>query len=215
MRLLVRVAGALAVLVLVFALGFFASMTNFGGLFGSGQVNLNVVTVLERVQAMSQLTTTRYTFSNIVEGSVDMPPILAGLYGQGLTLIAVGHIDAGVDLSQIGEDDIRQADGVVSIRLPPARLQNCFFDESASYVASRSTGVFARPLANLETTARRLALAKFRDDAVERGILDEARTRAEIVIGDLVNALVAEGVTVLITSAPPDTDAPLPSSCEG
>lgn len=214
MKFLLRVVAAIAVLIFCFASGYLSSSLNlFSGILGSGQVNLNIVTVLERVQAMSQLTTTRFTFSNIVEGSVEMPPVLATLYGQGLAMVAVGYVDAGIDLGDLTAENIRWSDNILTIHLPPPTLQDCFFDESDSYVVSRSTGLFARPLPNLETRARQLAIEKFRQEALNMNILEEARTRAEITVGELVNSLVAEGVTVQITSAPGDPEAPFPESC--
>src|SRR5690606_38453771 len=52
---------------------------------------------VERVQALSALTTTRYNYANIVTGQTQVPGLLDRLYGESLVMVAVVHIDAGID----------------------------------------------------------------------------------------------------------------------
>lgn len=193
--------------------GFIGARGFFDAIFGEPKVEFNVTTVLERIQGMSRLTTVRYTFSNIVEGQVEMPPLLAGLYGQGLAMVAVGYVDAGIDLDQLNPDNVTVRNNSITVRLPAPQIQNCFFDESESYVVSRSTGVFAQPLPNLEGEARRIALGKFTAAALEQGILEEASGRTEVVISELLTTLVPDGYSVLISADSPDRDIVYPASC--
>lgn len=174
--------------------------------------NIYVPTV-ERVQALSQLTTTRYNYSNIVTGQTDMPAFLDSLYGESLVMVAVVHINAGIDISEIIEEDIVYDDvtDIVTITLPAPTLQDCFLDEGQSYIADRQSGIFAQPSTNLDTTTRRFALAQFRDQALEEGILADAALEAESVLSEFF--AVTSDVEFTIIVEPINPDAPLPETC--
>lgn len=180
---------------------------------------LSTALILDRVQGLSELTTTRHNFSNIVTSERELPSLLQALYRDKLTIVVVGHINAGIDLSQLSEQDIQLEGGVLTLRLPPPRLQDCFLNESESYVVSRETGLFASPAPNLDTEARRFAVREFRDAAIEKGILQAANEQASTVIRStlelFLNTVSPENInTVQIETTPPDPDAPLPESCQ-
>jgi len=171
------------------------------------------VPTVERVQALSQLTTTRYNYANIITGQTDMPAILSRLYGESLVMVAVVHIDAGIDVSQITEEDIvyDETTQTVTITLPAPTLQDCFLDEGESYVAQRQTGVFALPSPTLDTTTRRFALAQFRDKAIEDGILNDAAAEAVAVVSEFLGTVSEAQISVNIE--PVTANAPLPETC--
>jgi hypothetical protein len=170
--------------------------------------------VLEKLKPISQLTTTRYNYSSIVTGERELPPILATLYGDRLVMIAVGHIEAGIDLLALTPEDIALADGVLTINLPPPALLTCFLNEAESYVVSRDSGIFAAPAPNMDTETRRYALRQFRDMAVEGGILTEAQIHSQTAIQQFVGALgIANVRSVQVNSSTPDPNAVLPESC--
>ena len=144
--------------------------------------------ILERVQAMSELTTTKYSFSNIVTSEFEMPSLLQALYGDKLVMVAVGHINAGIDLSQLTQEDvITQEDGSLILRLPAPQLQDCFLDEGESYVVERDTGFFTNQTPALDEASRRFAIKRFRDMAIENGIYDEAKFQAQTTIYEFLN----------------------------
>jgi hypothetical protein len=171
------------------------------------------VPTVERVQALSQLTTTRYNYANIITGQTDMPAILSRLYGESLVMVAVVHIDAGIDVSQITEQDIvyDEAAQTVTITLPAPTLQDCFLDEGESYVAQRQTGVFALPSPTLDTTTRRYALAQFRDKAIEDGILNDAAAEAVAVVSEFLGTV--SEAQIIVNIEPATANAPLPETC--
>jgi hypothetical protein len=174
--------------------------------------NIYVPTV-ERVQELSQLTTTRYNYANIVTGQTDMPSLLSRLYGESLVMVAVVHINAGIDVSLISEEDIvyDAATETVTITLPPPTLQDCFLDENQSYIAQRQSGIFAQPSTTLDTATRRYALRQFRDKALEDGILTDAATEAIEVVTEFMGTVSDANVTVIVE--PINPDAPLPETC--
>lgn len=172
------------------------------------------VVVLDSVQKMSVLTTTRYNFSSIITSEREMPPLLAALYGERQVLVAVGHVTAGIDLTQLTENDITIAGNTLTINLPPPTLQDCFLNEGASYVAERDTGIFARSAPNLEGQAREFAIGQFRQQAMDGGILAEVQRQSQVAIGEFIAALGIPGVTQInVTTAPPDS-ATLPMTCQ-
>ncbi len=178
---------------------------------GGGTITNRATVILDRVQALSSLTTTRYNYSLIVTSQREMPPLLAGLYGESLSFVAVGLVNAGIDLSLLESKDIVEQDGRLVITLPPPVLQDCFLNEQQSYVVRRDTGLFSNPSPALDNEARRYAVQQLRDAALSGGILAEAQTQATTVVTGLVQAL---GITqVQVNATPPDPNAPLPLTC--
>jgi hypothetical protein len=170
---------------------------------------------VERLQQLSQLTTTRFNYSHLVTSEVEMPGVLQGLYGQGLALVAVGHINAGVDLSQLTSQDIvyDEERNLLTVILPAPTLQDCFLDEAQSYVVTRSTGLFAQPSIELESAARRFAVQQYRDMALEDGILEEAQAHSVQVIEEFLLSVVGD-VVLVVEVEPIEADAPLPETCQ-
>jgi hypothetical protein len=170
---------------------------------------------VEKMQALARLTTTRFNFSRIVTGQQDMPTVLSALYGDGLVMVAVGHIDAGISVDQMTQDDIVYSEDppTLTVTLPDPTLQNCFLDEQQSYVVSRQTGIFASPMRNLESATRLYALRQYRDQALEDGILDQARTEIRNVMENFLEIVVGEDVTIAIQFDEAIADAPFTESC--
>ena len=179
---------------------------------GTAPINVQGTTVLDRIQSMSQLTSTRFNYSSLITSQRDLPGILGSLYGDRLVMVAVGHVNAGIDLRQMTEDNITRQGDVMTIQLPPPQLLDCFLDEQASYIVSRDTGLFARPAPNLDQAARRFAVGQFRDMALKEDILAQVQNNSKLAIQNFVLGLGAKQVTVVV--AQPDPNAPLPDSCK-
>ncbi len=176
---------------------------------GPAQTTITATTVLDKIQSLSSLVTTRYNYSSLVTSNRDMPGILNGLYGDKLIMVAVGQVDAGIDLHKVtatGNGDS------MTITLPPPELQSCSLDEKNSYVVSRETGLFAKPAPNLDQEARRFAIAQFRADALNSDIYSQVQTSAQTAVGQFVNGLGVKKFNIVTT--PPDPNAPLPDSCK-
>jgi hypothetical protein len=184
------------------------------GLLGiSSEPSINITVVLERVQALAELTTTRYNFSSIVTSERDMPQILQSIYGDRQVLVAVGSIEAGVDLAQLDPASFEFADSTLTVNLPAAALLACALDETKTYVMQRDTGIFAPNAPNLDSDARRFALRQFRDQALESGILGQAETEARAALTGLLLATNPAVERVVIHFALRSPDALLPDSC--
>jgi hypothetical protein len=212
----IRVFTVLFVLVFCFALGYLSSSLNlFGNLFSRlfGPPTVSIVSVLEQIEGMSQLTTTRFTFSNELTYERDMPAVFRALYGETVIFDVVGHVDAGLDLSTLTAANFIQDGDTLTIQLPPASLQDCFLNESQSRIRSRTAGLLSSQMTSMDLNARRQIVQIIRDSALENGILEEAQIRTEVVLGELINSIVPDEMTVRIVPAPAGTETPLPVSC--
>ncbi|MBI5671004.1 MAG: DUF4230 domain-containing protein [Chloroflexi bacterium] len=211
--------GCLVVLIVPIVALLLAGTISINGIIGGIQnmfnapVLVNIQLALDSIQGMSQLTTVRYNYSSLVTSERDMPDILKLLYGEKQVMVAVGHVNAGIDLSQIGPDDVTQDGDTITVRLPPPQLQDCFVNEQESYIASMETGVFSRSAPELVVEGRRFAVQQFRARALEEGILNDVQAQAHTVIQNFVKSLYPEA-TVSIVTTPPDPNAPLPATCQ-
>jgi len=147
---------------------------------------VNETLVLERVQALANLTTIRYNYSQTITTQRDLPDALELFYGEQITLLAVGHINAGVDLDALGADNITLNEGVLSIRLPPPTLQDCILNAQQTQVVSSDTGLFTSD-SDIETQTRQVAIRRIRDVALEQGILGDANANAAQVLEQMLS----------------------------
>lgn len=214
-RFLTRSLLVIVLVIAIFIAGVFAGSRGlFGWLTGDVTTNTTAVTLLDRIQLLAQLTTTRYSYSNILTSERELPPILAGLYGERLIMVAVGEVNAGIDLNLLTEDRIQTIDNTLIIRLPEVQLQDCFFNEQESYVISRDTGFFARPIPDLDEQARLYALVQFRDRAIEDGILTDAQAQAEASVRELMMAAVGDDYEEIRVVSDPSTTPIIPPTCQ-
>ncbi len=210
---ILKYAALIVIIVLVVIGVLFAQQQGLFPWLNNGyRINANIV--LERIQDMSLLTTTRFNYSSVVTSERQMPGLLGMLYGERQVMVAVGYVVAGVDMSKITANDVTLVGDRLEIKIPPPVLQDCFLNDQASYVVSRDTGIFSRSAPNLDTEARRYAVQQFRNSALEGGILEEAQEQAAEVIKTFIMLLSVEAIRdVSITVSMPDANAPLPSSC--
>jgi hypothetical protein len=148
--------------------------------------------VITAIRDMARLETTSYHVEKVVEAT-DTQAHLWGLLEakDDMLLIAAGDVVAGVDLSKVRDEDVRvdPAAHSVHLRLPKPEVLSSSLDQKASHVYSRHTDVLAQRREQLEGEARRQAEEQMRGQAVDAGILDHARTSAEVTLRALLQAL--------------------------
>lgn len=197
------------IIVVVLATLFISTQCIIPGICTNKQT-FNATTLLNKIQSLSSLTTTRYTFSTIVTTESDMPNWLKALYGQKQVMVAVGYITAGIDMTKAQAANVQNGESL-SLTLPAPTLQDCILDEGKTYIAALDKGIFAPTNPTLDQESRRFAVQQLRQAAVEGNILTEAQTQAQTAITDFVTLL---GVpNVQINFQPADPNAPLPESC--
>ena len=101
-------------------------------------------------------------------------------------MVASGRVNAGLDLSAIGPNDITISGKSIKVRLPPARIMDAYLDDSQTRVVERTTGILRSFDKDLEQTARQNAVDDIRRSARFGGILKEADKRARLQLENLL-----------------------------
>ncbi|MBD1912475.1 DUF4230 domain-containing protein [Leptolyngbya sp. FACHB-16] len=166
--------------------------------------------VVQQVQGMSELTTAKFTMQAVVPTSRDRT--FAGYRVGSTTLLYIAHgeVRAGIDLSQITRENVQLADNnALTIQLPPPKILDSKIDVNRSQVYDYDRGFLglgpdAAP--ELQQLAQQQTLQQVVSAACNEGILQEANTRAELAIRQLLTTTGYGAVTVL-------TQAPPPGSC--
>ena len=168
----------------------------------------NPSVIINQIQGEAELVTVSMRLERIITAERNNE-LLWGMMGESLLFVAHGHVEAGIDLSQLREEDIVVVDpDTVMIHLPPARIYDDkpILDTERSYVASRSTGLLTRADAQLETEVRRVAEQELLNAARESELVSEAQRRGELVVEALVRAF---GFTnIIFTDEPPPPAEP-------
>jgi hypothetical protein len=163
----------------------------------------NPSVIVNQIQGEAELVTVSMKLERIVTAERNND-VLWGIMGESLIFVAHGHVEAGIDLSQLREEDVVVVDpDTVMINLPPARIYDDkpILDTERSYVANRSTGLLTRADAQLETEVRRVAEQQLLNAARETELTAEAQRRGELVVEALVRAF---GFTnIIFTDGPP------------
>ncbi len=152
--------------------------------------------VVEGVRGLDRLATVRVTESIIVTRETASDNALDRLFsGEKVLLVASGNVEAGVDLSEIGGDDVRVREDTVTIRLPEPEVLSATLDEGKTRVYDRDySPLNLRPDDDLVEEARARAEARIEEAARQDDILDTAERNAEDSIRALVKSLGFEEV---------------------
>jgi hypothetical protein len=151
--------------------------------------------VLEGIRDLNQLATVRLTESVLItreSGGTRFERIFSG---ERVLLVAAGEVEAGVDLANMGEDDVQIDGDRVTIRLPEPEVLSTSLDEGETGVYDRDFGPLNfRPDDELVEEARDEAVERVEEAARENDILDSARRNAEDSIRAFVTTLGFEEV---------------------
>ena len=153
------------------------------------------VTIVNEIRPLARLETMQYSVEKVITAETGQGPF-GFLFGDRLLLVAHGTVIAGVDLDQLGRDDIQVgADGTVSIALPAAEVFITALDNENSYVYDRDIGLLRKADIELESAARLAAEQEMLKAAIEDGILEQAQTNAENYLYRLLRSLGFADVT--------------------
>ncbi|MGI8909287.1 MAG: DUF4230 domain-containing protein [Rubrobacteraceae bacterium] len=151
--------------------------------------------VVEGIQDLDQLATVRVTESVPVtreSGGTQLERIFTG---EKVLLVAVGEVEAGVDLAKMGREDVRVSGDEVTIRLPEPEVFSTSLDEEETRVYDRDFSIMnLRPDDELVEEARAEAEDEILAAARENGVLDQAQGNAEDSIRAFVQSLGFEEV---------------------
>ena len=151
--------------------------------------------VVEGIQRLDQLATVRWTESTVITKESGGNELGQFLIGERVLLVAVGEVEAGVDLASLGPDDVEVNGERVTIRLPESEILSSSLDEEKTAVYDRDQGwLNFRSDDALVEEARREAETEITTAAQENGILDYAKSNAEDGIRAFVTTLGFEEV---------------------
>lgn len=209
---LVLVVVILAVCVVLGVTSVDRIVSGIGGMFGAASparaTVLSSQTIVESILPLGQLVTVSAQFAK-VNVNVSVNQGVLNMCSYNVNHAVQGTIEAGVDVTKISEDALHYdaASETYTLTLPATQLTSCRIDYIQQYDwsvnACNPDWDGTRLLANYQT------LTKFRDDAVEGGILKRAELEARLVLGGLVRLLTGHPVVITYEQ----TAAPMPSSC--
>jgi Protein of unknown function (DUF4230) len=151
--------------------------------------------VVEGIQELDQLATVRWTESVPVTRETGGDIVDRLFNGEKVLVIATGEVEAGVDLGEVGKDDVIVNDDTVTIDLPEPEILSASLDEEKTRVYDRDfSPLNIRPDDDLVEVARLQAVEKIRDAARENRILDTAEHNAEDSVRAFVTTLGFEEV---------------------
>jgi hypothetical protein len=146
-------------------------------------------TLVQQVQTLSQLVTVQYVLEKVV--------ILedAKWFGENRVLmVAHGIVKAGVNLGDIKSADIQASGKKVTIKMPPARVIDCYLDDRQTKVIERTTGLLRTFDKDMEQNARQQAVQEINLAARDSGIIKDANDRARIQMINLFRQMGFEDV---------------------
>lgn len=130
------------------------------------------------IRQLNELATVEYTTQVLVteeeNAQIFRQPLPEFLTGEQLLLVAVGEVQAGVDLDTLGPEDVQSVGKTVTIELPEARILGTSLDEDKTRLYDRDRGLL-KPRGNDE-------------------LIEEARRDAEVSIRTLMTSLGYEEV---------------------
>lgn len=155
---------------------------------------LDPIVLVGEIQALAELQTIAVPLQTTVHGARG-EGVLRTLAGEELVFQGIGEARAGVDLGELGPEDVWiDGEGTVWVDLPPGEIFAVDLDERRSQVLAREQGWFGRADRHFETEARRAALTQLTAQAEILGLEAHARDEAEIVLSDLLQTLGADHV---------------------
>lgn len=151
--------------------------------------------VVEGIQELDRLATVRWTESVVVTRESGGTRLEQVLTGERVLLVATGEVEAGVDLAEMDEDDVRVDGDRVTVDLPEPQILSSSLDEERTRVYDRDRGLLNLGADDvLVQEARRDAEAEVVSTAEKNGILETAERNAEESIRAFVTTLGFEEV---------------------
>jgi hypothetical protein len=142
------------------------------------RIDTSQPTVVMQVRRLSRLEAVSFTMDKMVSGDRENRILPAFLTGDKILLEVHGETVAGVDLDQLGQNDVRIEGHGVWIHLPPAQIFTVALDDQKTHVYSRTTGILVPVDPSLESEVREQAVENLRQSALAAGILGKAHQNA-------------------------------------
>ena len=136
--------GAIAVAILL-VVGAITGLVDLGGIFGSTKTTTSSKVLLKELKNLSSYNAAQGVYQVDVKIDDNVPIVPDFIAAEDVTFRAIGTVDATVDFSVLATDAVQaNADGSVTIMLPPIKLENAVVDPTESEVINRSRGLVNR-----------------------------------------------------------------------
>lgn len=190
---------------------FIPSLGNLLGLVPSAQGG-TTRTIVNSIQPLGQLVTLSVEVAHANVNVTTTTPIC----GYEAHYVSQSVIEAGVDISNIGEDSIAydENNNVYMIQAPAPAITSCrneYFDQYAKSGGGTPT-CFDDFWDDMSIIGRHVSMNRFVEDALESGILKRAENQATIVLGNFISAVTGSLVHIEYEEAPAEANIP-PRSC--
>lgn len=162
--------------------------------FAAETIDRSGPAVLRSIRDLAELRAASGHFEVIVDLERDTA-LPAEILGERTLLVAVGDVDASVDLSRLGQQAVDVDGKAVSVTLPPPRLSPPRLDLGRSYVYSRDRGILNeigdlfRNERNVERDVYLIAEQKIAAGARSAGLLRRAEGNVRRTLGTLLRSL--------------------------
>ena len=199
------VAGLVAFVLLLGVGGLRELLPEVGNPFTTRSVDRSGPAVLKALENLQEYRAATGHFEVIIDLEEDARFLPSVVRGERTLFVAVGNVDAAVDLSGLGSGDVDVSDDRrrVTVTLPHARLSPARVDPARSYVFARERGVLDRigsVFSDNPTSERPLyLLAERRLSAAAREgseLVRRAEQNTEAMIRGLLRSLGFTDVTV-------------------
>ncbi|NET09387.1 MAG: DUF4230 domain-containing protein [Merismopedia sp. SIO2A8] len=166
--------------------------------------------LLKQVRGVSELTTAILTTESVIPTRSDRT---LGSYVIGTTrllYIAHGEVKAGIDLTNVGPNDILLDENSLTIQLPPPVILDRKIDVEKSQVYDYDRGFLGLgpdTAPELQTLAQQTTLGELVIAACDHGLLEQANERAVTALSQLFN------VTNQYEFVDIQTQPPAPETC--
>ena len=174
------------------------------GRYGAGKTEkepeISAVVLENRLAEISELASITYNYTNMAqfESSNDFYGMKVPFTTKKFILTYDGVIKAGIDLSQA---KVETSGETVRVRLPEAQILSHEIDESSVEVFDEKTSIF-NPFTVEDFTAFQAAQKTIMEEkALERGLLEEAGTKAADAVRALVSAALPEDTALTVIPA--------------
>jgi hypothetical protein len=158
------------------------------------KANITSGEVIEKIRAVSHLTTTKYTIRVVARSETPGTWWILGQDYKKMLMVAKGTVEAGFDLYQLNELNVSVSeDGKnITVTLPPVMILNrdyCLSNTPEdTYVYNASSGLFANTT-NQQTQLREAANNELVISACKANIMGQATIDAKTAIEGLLKTL--------------------------
>jgi hypothetical protein len=155
--------------------------------------------IISEVRSLGRLETAKYLLETVIDLERQPTNLWEQVFGTDkLMLVASGEVVAGFDLTKVDRSDVTVHRDSVRLVLPPPEVLYTRVDNERTYVYERTSGLFRRPDARIETEARVLAEQSMLRRALEGEILRQAEHSGRLQLEVFLRSLGFAEIEILV-----------------